>query len=304
MSKMTTAELRGYQQICGKNGAIMVIACDQRGGIRKILAKTPEEQAKITDAMLGDTKSDVTRYLAAHASCILLDPICAVPRVVDEGALPRDVALLIGLDASGYDTDASGHYLSRLAPGITARKVRELGGTGGKLMVYLRSDEATGNEPNIEIIKDCIADFAGEDLLLVVEFLTYKMPGESDADYKAKFPSLIEGGSRICLGLGLKVLKIPYPGSPDSCARINKMAGSVPWSVLSAGVDHATFIGQVEIAMANGASGVIAGRSLWKDCVSLDRARQKDLLLTRALPRLREIQAILARYPQRLTQAT
>src|SRR3990172_10948635 len=122
MTKLTTAELRGYQQICGKNGAIMVIACDQRGGIRKILAKTPEEQAKITDAMLGDTKSDVTRYLAAHAPCILLDPICAVPRVVDEGALPRDVALLIGLDASGYDTDADGHYLSPLPPPINIRK--------------------------------------------------------------------------------------------------------------------------------------------------------------------------------------
>ena len=52
MSRMTTAELRGYQQICGENGAIMVIACDQRGGIRQILAKTPEERAKISGALL------------------------------------------------------------------------------------------------------------------------------------------------------------------------------------------------------------------------------------------------------------
>jgi tagatose-1,6-bisphosphate aldolase len=302
MKKMSTAELRGYQQICGANGAIMVIACDQRGGIRKLLADTPEEQKKITDDTLGDTKSDVVRYLAAEAPCVLLDPICAVPRVVDEGSLARDTALLIGLDASGYDLDAEGHWLSKLVPGVTARRVRELGGTGGKLMVYLRSDEATGNEQNIQIIKDCVADFAAEDLLLVVEFLTYPLPGESAEEYKAKFPSLIEGGSRICLELGSKVLKIPYPGTPDACAKITVMAGPVPWSVLSAGVDHATFIGQVEIAMANGASGVIAGRSLWKDCVSLDRAEQKQLLTNRALPRLREIQAILARYPQPLTR--
>ena len=140
MTRMTTSELRGYQQICGKNGAIMVIACDQRGGIRQILADTPEERARISDAMLGDTKADVVRHLAAEAPCVLLDPICAVPRVVDDGVLPRDVALLIGLDASGYDTDADGYWQSRLAPGINARKVRELGGTGGKIMVYLRSD--------------------------------------------------------------------------------------------------------------------------------------------------------------------
>ena len=302
MTEMTTAELRGFQQICGKNGAIMVIACDQRGGIRKLLADTPEDQAKISEAMLGDTKSDVVRYLATEAPSVLLDPICAVPRVVEEGSLARGTALLIGLDASGYDTDFEGHYLSKLVPGVNARRVRELGGAGGKLMVYLRSDEANGNERNISIIKDCIADFAQEDLLLVVEFLTYPMQGESAEEYKAKFPSLIEGGSRICLELGAKVLKIPYPGTPEACANITAMAGATPWSVLSAGVDHAAFIGQVEIAMANGASGVIAGRSLWKDCVSLDREKQKELLTSRALPRLREIQAILARYPRPLAR--
>ena len=301
---MTTAELRGYQQICGPNGTIMVIACDQRGGIRRLLASDEAGQAAISDTILGNTKSDVTRYLAAHAPCILLDPICAVPRVVEEGALPRDVALLIGLDASGYDTDEQGHYKSKLVPGVNARRVRELGGTGGKLMVYLRSDYPEANKHNIDIIKACSADFAAEDLLLVVEFLTYSLPGENPEDYKAKFPSLIEGGSRICLDLRSKVLKIPYPGTPEACAYVTAMAGDAPWSVLSAGVDHETFIGQVEIAMAAGASGVIAGRSLWKDCVSLDRARQRELLETKALPRLREIQAILKHYPKNTSLQT
>ena len=302
MTRLTTAELRGYQQICGNNGAIMVIACDQRGGIRKILASDEAGQAKITNDMLGDTKSDVARYLASHAACILLDPICAVPRVVEEGSLPRDVALLIGLDASGYDTDAEGHYLSRLVPGVNARKVRELGGTGGKIMVYLRSDHPDANDHNMAIIRECIEDFAREDLLLVVEFLTYAMPGESAAEYKAKFPTLIEGGTRLCLDAGSKVLKLPYPGTAESCAKITAMCGAVPWSVLSAGVDHETFIGQVETAMANGASGVIAGRALWKDCVSLDRSEQKRLLENKAVPRLRQIQDILDRYPRGLQQ--
>ena len=104
----------------------MVIACDQRGGIRALVVVDPVEQKKITDMMLGDTTVDVVRYLASHAPCVPLDPICAVPPVVQEGALPRDVALLMGLDASGQDLDANGHYLSRLVPGITARRVREL----------------------------------------------------------------------------------------------------------------------------------------------------------------------------------
>ena len=86
---MSTPELRGYQQICQPNGAIMTIACDQRGGIRALLSPDRAEQAKITDAMLGDIKIDIVRHLASHAPSVLLDAVCAVPRVIDEAVLPR-----------------------------------------------------------------------------------------------------------------------------------------------------------------------------------------------------------------------
>ena len=290
---MTIAELRGYQQICGDNALIMVIACDQRGGIRKILAPDAEGQKAVTNRQLGDVKCDVTRVLASHAASILLDSVCAVPRVIEEGALARSTALLIGLDESGYDEDEAGHWRSRLSKGLTARKVRELGGTGAKLMVYLRSDHPHANAHNMEIVHRCVADFAAEDLLLVVEFLTYPMRGESPEAYKAAFPGLIEGGSKLCLDAGSKVLKIPFPGTREACRAITKLSGDVPWAVLSAGVDHAAFLPQVKISMEEGASGVIAGRSLWKDCVFLDRAKTREALAHKALPRLREIQAVL-----------
>lgn len=295
MSAFTTAERRGYQQICGANGAIMAIACDQRGGMRELLSPDPAGRASISDAMLGDTKSDIVSCLANHASCVLLDPVCAVPRVVDEGVLARDVALLIGLDASGYDTGSQGQRLSRLAAGVTARRVRELGGTGGKIMVYLRPDQAGFDEHNVDILRRCIADFAAEDLLLVVEFLTYALPGETKEAHAALVPWIVEAGTRLCVELGAKVLKLPWPGSAEACARVTAAAGDVPWAVLSAGVDHATFLGQIEAAMANGASGVIGGRALWKDCISLDRATQRERLSQVAVPRLREIQAVLDR---------
>lgn len=296
MASMTTAERRGYQQICGEDGAMMVIACDQRGGMRTLLAKTPEEQAKISNATLGLTKMDITAFLARHAGCVLVDPLCAVPGLVDEGVLHRSTGLLIGLDASGFDLTPEGYRISNMVEGITARRVRELGGTGAKIMIYLRSDVPAANTANMATLSRVIKEFAAEDLLLVVEFLTYSLPGEAPEAYAAKIPELIEGGSKLCLDAGSKVLKIPYPGTAQACANITKMCGDIPWAVLSAGVDHATFLGQVETSMANGASGVIAGRSLWKDCISLDRGVTKQRLETIAVPRLREIQAVIARH--------
>lgn len=298
-AQMTTSERRGYQQICGDNGFMMVVACDQRGGMRKVLADTPEVQKAIGIDILGQTKADITTYLANKATCVLLDATCAVPGVVDDGVLSRDTGLLIGLDDSGWDIDANGYRKSIMTPGITARRVRELGGTGAKLMVYLRPDVPAANEYNLQIIRDCVADFAAEDLFLVVEILTYQVDGESDADYKAAFPDLIVGCARMALELGSKVLKLPYPGTAEACARITAFCEGVPWAVLSAGVDHETFVGQVATAMDNGASGVIAGRALWKDCISLDRAVSADRLENIASVRLREIQAILDGHAER-----
>lgn len=293
MTRFTTAELRGFQQVCNAEGAMVAIACDQRGGMRQLLAADPAGRAAISDADLGVVKSDIVRYLGAHASAVLLDPVCAVPGVVRDGTLRRDVGLLIGLDASGYDADGDGYRLSRLAEGVTARRVRALGGTGGKIMVYLRADRPEANPHNVDILKRCVEDFAREDLLLVVEFLTYALDGESPEAYATAVPGLVEGGVRIALDCGAKLLKVPYPGSAASCTAINDMAGDVPWTILSAGVDHGTFLAQVRTAVAEGAAGVIAGRALWKDCISLDRNVTRERLTRLAVPRLEEIKAVV-----------
>jgi tagatose 1,6-diphosphate aldolase len=63
--------------------------------------------------------------------------------------------------------------------------------------------------------------------------------------------------------------------------------------VLSAGVDHKTFIKQVAIAMTNGASGAMAGRSLWKDSLAVSPEVREHLLTHRALSRLRELAAVV-----------
>ena len=186
-----------------------------------------------------------------------------------------------------------------MVEGVTARKVREWGATGGKIMIYLRPDIPDANTRNLATLRTVIQDFAQEDLLLVVEFLTYPLENESREAYTRLLPELIPAGCQACIEQGAKVLKIPYPGSDEACARVTTLCGDIPWAVLSAGVDHATFLPQVESALKNGASGVIAGRSLWKDCISLDRNVSKEKLSTIAVSRLNDIQALLKRYQHR-----
>lgn len=304
MAGMTVAELRGYQQICDEDGHMLVVAADQRGGMRQLLATDDAERKKISVDTLGRVKGDITRHLAnVAATCILLDPVCAIPAVVRDGTLSRSTGLLVGLDESGWDVSSEGYRLSKLCPGVDARRVREMGGTGAKLMVYLRPDVEGANEYNLQIIRDCVKDFADEDLLLVVEILTYQLDGEDDATYLARFPGIIVACVRMALECGSKVLKMPYPGTAEACRAITDACGEVPWAVLSAGVNHETFLKQVETAMANGASGIIAGRSLWKDCINLDSDVAAHRLSTIAVPRLRELAAVVSASRQRPRQA-
>jgi tagatose 1,6-diphosphate aldolase len=136
-----------------------------------------------------------------------------------------------------------------------------------------------------------VRECADEGVLLIVELLTYQLEGESDEAYRATFPGLVADGAALAVACGAKVLKLQYPASAEGCAAVTAAAAGVPWAVLSAGVDHETFIGQVRIAIANGASGAMAGRSLWKDSLSISPALREDYLTNRALPRLRELAA-------------
>jgi tagatose 1,6-diphosphate aldolase len=88
-------------------------------------------------------------------------------------------------------------------------------------------------------------------------------------------------------------MKLQFPGSLEGCEAVTAALDGIPWAVLSAGVDHATFLEQLRTALAGGASGAIAGRSLWKDCLAADPTERARRLRELAVPRLREIQTVL-----------
>ena len=68
----------------------------------------------------------------------------------------------------------------------------------------------------------------------------------------------------------------------------------MPWALLSAGVDHETFVGQLETALAAGACGFIAGRSIWKESAGMDGEERSAFLRGEARRRLSELLEMVA----------
>ena len=292
MNELTTLERRGMAAISTPAGRMLIVAADQRNGMKAVMTDAPDGPGSVTPDQLAEAKSDLVRYLGNHAPAILLDPEVALPQVVDDATLARGTALVVGMDASGFET-VDGLRYTRYVDGVTARGVRELGGDVAKMLFYLRPDRQGADSRVGDEIRDLAKACEEEGLLLIVEVLTYRLEDESEEDFQAAFPKLVADAARIAVECGAKVLKLPYPGSAEGCAAVTAAASGVPWAVLSAGVDHTTFINQVATAVANGARGAMAGRSLWKDSLAVSPEVRKDLLTSRALPRLRELASVV-----------
>jgi len=288
MNELNTLERRGMAAISTPSGRMLIVAADQRNGMKAVMTDAPDGPDSVTADQLADAKSDLVRYLGNHAPAILLDPQVALPRVVDDSTLARNTALVVGMDASGFET-VDGLRYTRYVEDVTARGVRELGGDVAKMLFYMRPDRQSADSRVGDEIRDLVKSCQEEGLLLIVEVLTYRLDDETEEDYQAAFPRLVVDAAGIAVECGAKVLKLPYPGSAEASAAVTAAAAGVPWAVLSAGVDHETFIQQVEVAVANGASGAMAGRSLWKDSLAVSPEVREHLLTSRALPRLREL---------------
>ncbi|WP_024287191.1 tagatose-bisphosphate aldolase [Cellulomonas sp. KRMCY2] len=289
MNPLTTPEHRGFGAICTDAGHLLIVAADQRNGMKAVM-NHPDGAGAITHDELLAAKADLVRHLGNHAPAILLDPEIALPQVVDNGTLARGTALVVGMDASGFET-VDGLRYTRIVPGTTAKKVRDLGGDAAKMLWYVRADKQGPDSRVADEMREFVSACTAEGLLLIVEILTYRLEDESAEEYAERFPGLIIDAAALAVACGAKVLKLPYPGSAQACAAVTAAADGVPWAVLSAGVDHATFIEQVTTAVANGAAGAMAGRSLWKDSLAMTTQEREALLTERAQPRLRELAA-------------
>ena len=175
--------------------------------------------------------------------------------------------------------------------------IREVGGDVAKMNVYMRPDQEGLDSHPARIIASVVEDCAREGVLVAIEILTYALEGESAEEYAAKAPELIVEAAAIARACGAPLMKLQYPGSLEGCRAVTQALGDIPWAVLSAGVDHATFVENLRTSLEGGAAGAIAGRSLWKDCLRADRQATAAALRDVGVPRLRELQAVLAEVP-------
>src|SRR5207253_11487192 len=119
--KLTPGKLAGMKAVSDTRGVIAAAAMDQRGSLKKALAK--EKGSDVSDKEIEEFKSIVTEVLTEHASAILLDPEWGLPASKKR---KKNAGLLLAYEKTGYDNTRPGR-IRELLTGWSARRLKEAG---------------------------------------------------------------------------------------------------------------------------------------------------------------------------------
>ncbi len=251
MPELTVGKLRGLRQCSDERGTFSLLALDHRNNLRKILK--PEAPAEVGDDELTAFKRDAVAALAGAATAVLLDPEFGAAQCIASGSMPGDRGLIVALERTGYGADAHARE-SRVLEGWGAAKIRRMGASAAKLLVYYHPEASTA--PGIEeLVRTVARECAREDLLLVLEPLVYspdRSTGQMSAEERRRV--IIETARRL-VGPGVDILKAEFPAATAdeaewlaACQELSVASGA-PWILLSAAADFGTFLRQTEVVL-------------------------------------------------------
>ncbi len=294
---ITIGKYRGLQHCSTPRGALSLLALDHRNNLRNALS--PEDPSRVSDEDLAQFKIEVTGNTAGAAPAVLLDPEVGAAQVIAAGALPRETALVVAVEATGYTGQPTGRE-SQILPGWSVAKARRLGASAVKLLVYYHPDGEMAGEIEA-FVKQVADDCQEQDIPLFLEPLSYSIhPDRAKLAPEERRRVVIETARRLTVP-GVDVLKAEFPldakAVPDegawaeACAELTE-ASAAPWVLLSASVSFETYLRQVVVACEQGASGVAAGRAVWQEAVQLVGAGRERFLRTTAYERMARLSSV------------
>jgi len=293
---MSIGKWRRLQQTAGPRGTFSVVAIDHRGPLRRALEKE-SPQGKTNEALTA-LKRDIVRQLAPVTSAILLDPETAAGQCVADGSMPGQTGLIVALD-----TGSTGDPLNRttsLVENWSVEKTVRMGASGVKMLLYYHPDAPEASEREM-LVRTVAQDCAQYDIPFFLEPLSCASDGSHRPARPEERRNVVIETARRLVPLGADILKAEFPVDaslePDestwreACEELTATS-LVPWVLLSAGVSYDVFLKQVRVACEAGASGVMAGRAVWKEAVTLDSAARNHFLRTVAYERMQRLRSL------------
>ena len=285
---MTRGKFAGINACANERGTIAAAAMDQRGSLKKAIAKARGEGGTATNEDMVAFKTAVTKVLTRHASAILMDPEYGLDALKQRAP---GTGVLMSYEKTGYDASVKGRMPDLLAE-WSVRRLVDAGANAIKILLYINPfDDARINSVKYAFIERVGAECAAYDVPFFLEPLAYDdelgdEKGFEFAKVKPKYvAAYMEEFSKARYGVDVLKVEVPvnmkfvsgtraYAGqeaySRDEALRLFKEASDAatkPFIYLSAGVTDEVFRETLELAAEAGSrfAGVLCGRATWQD---------------------------------------
>lgn len=292
----TLGKFRHLSRCSTHEGHFVVLAIDHRTNLLAQLNRYASEP--LTDSAFMAFKQSLIRSLAPEASAVLTDPAYGIGAGISAGIIGGHIGLLAPIEVTNYDLHPSQRDVEFI-PGWSVSKIKRVGGDGVKLLLPYHPGEASAEQKRA-IVRQIVDKCGRYDIPFFLEPIPYPL----DADGRLENAELRQVSTEMAQSfsaMGVDVLKMSFPLDPaqepdeevwlSACRELNA-ACSVPWALLSGGVDYEIFAKQVRTACMAGASGVIVGRAVWNEAVFLQGAERAAFFRATAAERMRALAAI------------
>jgi len=283
--KITPGKLAGMKAVSNNRGVIAAAAMDQRGSLKKALAK--DKGGDIGDREMEEFKILVSEVLTPHASAILLDPEWGIPASKHRA---KSAGLLMAYEKTGYDKTGPGR-LPDLLDRWSVRRLKEAGADCIKILLYYTPfDPQDVNDRKHAWVERIGDECRANDIPFFLEFVGYEEGAdEKGFEFAKKKPDIVSRSMEEFTKdrYGVDVMKVEVPinmkfvdgakafagqkaySKQEAMDHFRRAAGVAtrPFIYLSAGVSNAEFTESLELAAEAGTrfSGVLCGRATWKD---------------------------------------
>lgn len=282
---MSRGKFEGIQACADEHGIIAAAAMDQRGSLKKAIAKAHGHE--VGDSALTEFKTAVARVLTRHSSAILMDPEYGLPAL--EHRAPG-TGVLLAYEKTGYDVTARGR-LPDLLSVWSVRRLKLAGADAIKILLYYNPfDQPVINEVKHAFIERVGAECAANNIAFFLEPIAYDdTMDEKSFEFARVKPRYVTAYMEEFSKpqYGVDVLKVEVPvnvkfvegmrafGGEKAYSREEAKelflraadAARKPFIYLSAGVSNEVFTETLELAVEAGTpfAGVLCGRATWQE---------------------------------------
>ena len=289
---MTRGKFEGISTCANERGVIAAAAMDQRGSLKKAIAKARGEGGQATADDMRAFKASVAKVLTRYSSAILMDPEYGLEAIKVRAP---GTGVLMSYEKSGYDTTIPGR-LPDLLSEWSVRRLVEAGANAVKILLYINPfDQAQINAVKYAFIERIGAECATLDVPFFLEPLAYddnigdekslafaKVKPKYVTAYMAEFSKPRYGGDvlKVEVPVNMKFVQGTRAFAGEAAYTRQQAMGlfqeaasaaSVPFIYLSAGVTDEVFRETLELAAEAETpfAGVLCGRATWQDAIPI-----------------------------------